>query len=335
MSESSTEQAEKEIDGSLKLCTFCMRLIGLSFQPPKTATANLLQKLMLAISVLSICYHVFSEIVFIGLALSNSPKVEEVVPLFHTFGYGALSYFAANFLGIWFYNATPIAIYFYQVLVQGQSDAQVGFVWVSWYPFDKYEPFNHVAVYIFEMFAGESNLLLPADRANHLRLGLRQIRALEPSHRLIVQITFVWVSDKYEPLNQVTVYIFEMFAGQTCVWIMIGTDLLFSTMASHICLLLRLLQRRLESVANSEQKTPTECYKDIVDNIKLHQRLIRHCSSKVLYLFGIPLSLSLPSITFRHSFIGTLVKSDSTSKLTSISSGSSPYNVNEGREFFT
>ncbi|KAJ2946490.1 hypothetical protein O0L34_g12538 [Tuta absoluta] len=267
MSELNTEQAENEIDESLKLCKFCMRLIGLSFEAPKTATGNLLQKAMLALSVMSICYHVFSEIAFIGLALSNSPKVEEVVPLFHTFGYGALSiakvfvlwykkdvfaqliqelveiwpvsplgdeaqmiksksltalritsscYFAANFLGIWFYNATPIAIFFYQLIVQGRSDAQVGFVWVSWYPFDKHQPLNHVAVYIF-----------------------------------------------------------EMFAGQTCVWIMIGTDLLFSAMASHICLLLRLLQRRLEAVANSEQKAPAECYKDIVDNIKLHQRLIR------------------------------------------------------------
>lgn len=91
MSESTIEQAKREIDDSLVLSAFCMRRIGLSFQDPMTGSAYLRQKLMLILSVCSICYHVFSEIVFIGLTLSNSPRVEDVVPLFHTFGYGALS----------------------------------------------------------------------------------------------------------------------------------------------------------------------------------------------------------------------------------------------------
>lgn len=60
-----------------------------------------------------------------------------------------------NVSGVWFYNVTPIAIYFYQLWWQGQEDARVGFVWVSWYPFDKHKPLSHVAVYIFEMFAGK------------------------------------------------------------------------------------------------------------------------------------------------------------------------------------
>ncbi|XP_026323287.1 odorant receptor 4-like [Hyposmocoma kahamanoa] len=125
-------------------------------------------------------------------------------------------YFAVNVSGVWFYNLTPIGIYFYQ-LWQGQ-DARVGYVWVSWYPFDKHKPIAHVAVYIF-----------------------------------------------------------EMFAGQSCVWIMIGTDLLFSAMASHICLLLRLLQKRLESLASSD-RTNEEYYQEIITNIKLHQRLITYCN---------------------------------------------------------
>lgn len=91
MSESTIEQAKREIDKSLVLSAFCMRRIGLSFNKPQSAAAYLRQKLMFTLSVCGICYHVFSEIVFIGLTLSNSPRVEDVVPLFHTFGYGALS----------------------------------------------------------------------------------------------------------------------------------------------------------------------------------------------------------------------------------------------------
>lgn len=91
MSTVTIEEAKKEIDKSLNLSAFCMRRIGLSFTKPKSAKAYLAQKLMFILSVISICYHVFSEIVYIGLTLSNSPRVEDVVPLFHTFGYGALS----------------------------------------------------------------------------------------------------------------------------------------------------------------------------------------------------------------------------------------------------
>lgn len=88
------EQAKREIDESLILSVFCMRRIGLSFESPKNTSAYLRQKLIFVLSVCGICYHVFSEIVYIGLTLTNSPRVEDVVPLFHTFGYGALSEYA-------------------------------------------------------------------------------------------------------------------------------------------------------------------------------------------------------------------------------------------------
>ncbi|KAI8429745.1 hypothetical protein MSG28_000298 [Choristoneura fumiferana] len=210
------EEARGEINATLSLCLFCMRWIGLSFDPPANARAYMRQKLMFIVSVCAIVYHVFSEIVYIGLTVSNSPRVEDVVPLFHTFGYGALRYFAMNMGGVLFYNVTPICVYFYELWI-GQN-AKVGFVWVSWYPFDKYQPINHIFVYIF-----------------------------------------------------------EIFAGQTCVWIMLCTDLLFSGLASHIALLLRLLHSRLETLAETE-KTNEEYYQEIIGNIKLHQRLIRYCN---------------------------------------------------------
>ncbi|XP_060810426.1 odorant receptor 4 isoform X2 [Amyelois transitella] len=125
-------------------------------------------------------------------------------------------YFFMNVAGVWFYNVTPIGVYLYALLMD--QEATIGFVWVSWYPFDKHKPFAHFAVYLF-----------------------------------------------------------EIFAGQTCVWIMVGTDLLFSGMASHIGMLLKLLQRRLEIVATTA-KTDEDNYQEILENIKLHQRLIRYCN---------------------------------------------------------
>ncbi|XP_045451674.1 odorant receptor 85c-like [Melitaea cinxia] len=268
MDESTKKTAKLEINKSLSLSIFSMRHIGLSFDKPKNASAYFRQKLIFVASVCGICCHVFSEFINIVLTFASSPRVEDVVPLFHTFGYGALSiakvfvlwykntvfgelidelagiwpmppldenasiikekslaalrvshrwYFAVNVLGVWFYNLTPIIIYFYRAW-QGH-DTQMGFVWVSWYPFDKHQPIAHIAVYLF-----------------------------------------------------------EIYAGVTCVWIMISSDLLFSGMASHIALLLRMLQKRLESLGSVE-KTDDDHYEEIRSNIKLHQRLISYCSN--------------------------------------------------------
>lgn len=91
MTDFNKERAKNEIAESLTLSTFCMQRIGFSFNRPNSFASYYSQKLMFILSVCGICYHVFSEIVFIGLTLWNSPRVEDVVPLLHTFGYGALS----------------------------------------------------------------------------------------------------------------------------------------------------------------------------------------------------------------------------------------------------
>nr|QPX50372.1 odorant receptor [Helicoverpa armigera] len=264
MSESTIEQAKREIDESLVLSAFCMRRIGLSFQEPKTGSAYLRQKLMLIVSVCGICYHVFSEIVFIGLTLSNSPRVEDVVPLFHTFGYGALS---------------------------------IAKVFVLWYKKDVFRQLLNELAGIWPM---------PPLEEEAQTIKNKSLAALRITHRWyffinvsgvwfynltpivvylfgLIQnkddtIGYVWSSwypfDKHQTLAHIAVYLFEIFAGQTCVWIMVSTDLLFSAMASHISILLRLLKRRLESVGTGDD----DHYQEIVGNIKLHQRLITYCN---------------------------------------------------------
>lgn len=107
------EQARSEIDKSLSLSGFCMRRIGLSFIKPKNRSEHWKQKAMFMLSMASICYHVFGDMIYIALTLSNSPRVEDVVPLLHTFGYGALS----KYLPILYTFLCPdVAIIFYMVI---------------------------------------------------------------------------------------------------------------------------------------------------------------------------------------------------------------------------
>ncbi|XP_053600219.1 odorant receptor 85c-like [Plodia interpunctella] len=258
---------KKEIDDSLRIYAFCMRRIGLSSDSSGTAVSYVLQQLMFAASVCGICYHVFSEIVFIGLTLAHSPKVQDVVPLFHTFGYGALS--IAKVFVLWYkkdvfkqlmnelatiWPAPPLDDE--HQLIKDKSLTALGIAH-RWYFFVNlagvwFYNITPIGIYLHQLFLGQN-----------------------------AEIGFVWVSwypfDKHQPVAHVFVYIFEIFAGQTCVWIMVGTDLLFSGMASHIGMLLKLLQRRLETVAKVD-RTDEENYNEILENIKLHQRLIRYCN---------------------------------------------------------
>lgn len=65
---------------------------------------------------------------------------------------------------------------------------------------------------------------------------------------------------------------------------MVSSDLLFSGMASHVGLLLRLLKKRLQLFAY-EDKTPDEYYNEIKECIKLHQRLIRRVKDHYVDFF--------------------------------------------------
>lgn len=84
-------EAKAEIDKSLNFAFFCVRQFGLTFEPTKNPYHYTREKLMVILSFVTICYHVFSELVYIVLVLAHEPKVETVVPLLHTFGYGFLS----------------------------------------------------------------------------------------------------------------------------------------------------------------------------------------------------------------------------------------------------
>ncbi|XP_028025227.1 odorant receptor 4-like isoform X1 [Bombyx mandarina] len=261
------EQAKSEIDGSLVLSSFCMKRIGLSFESPKDFSSLLRQKIMFLLSFCGICYHVFSEIVYIGLTLTNSPRVEDVVPLFHTFGYGALS--IAKVLSLW-----------YKKDIFSQLLKELSEIWPTT-PLDEdaqsIKTRSLSALHMTQRWYFATNVL-GVWFYNVTPIVKYMYRWLKEGDG---QIGFVWVSwypfDKNGTVAHIAVYIFEIFAGQTCVWIMVSTDLLFSGMASHISMLLKLLQRRLQCFGTTPQ-TDDVNYQEIIAIIKLHQRLIRYCN---------------------------------------------------------
>nr|AII01099.1 odorant receptor [Dendrolimus kikuchii] len=90
-------------------------------------------------------------------------------------------YFTINMIGVGFYCVTPIITYFYHYF-QGQ-ESTFGFVWVSWYPFDKYSTIGHFVVYVFEIFIGMitvwimvSTDLLFSGMASHIGLLLMLLK---------------------------------------------------------------------------------------------------------------------------------------------------------------
>ncbi|XP_050359076.1 odorant receptor 4-like isoform X2 [Nymphalis io] len=245
-----------------------MQRIGLSFDKPKTTSAYFRQKLMFVASVCSICCHVFSEFINIVLTFASSPRVEDVVPLFHTFGYGALS--IAKVFVLWYKNT-----------VFGELIEKLAGIWPM-------PPLDDDALQNKE----KSLMALRVSHRWYFSVNIMGVWFYNITPIIIyfyrvwqgqdTQIGFVWVSwypfDKHQPIAHIAVYLFEIYAGVTCVWIMVSSDLLFSGMASHIALLLRILQSRLESVG-SLKKTDEEHYEEIQSNIRLHQRLISYCNN--------------------------------------------------------
>nr|QIJ45816.1 olfactory receptor [Glyphodes pyloalis] len=84
--------------------------------------------------------------------------------------------------------------------------------------------------------------------------------------------------DHSNPAAHTFLFIFEMFGGLSSVNAMLSADILFITMASHISMLLRLLQVKIRriGVSNDAQIGLQDNYNTIVEVIKIHQRLISY-----------------------------------------------------------
>ncbi|KAJ8734097.1 hypothetical protein PYW07_014648 [Mythimna separata] len=110
-------------------------------------------------------------------------------------------------------------------------------------------------------------------------LGYRKMRGIPAALGYVWQMAYPF--DKTQPVVHGLVYVFETCSGCISVCCMLGSDLLFMTMASHISMLLRLLQDQIRHLGTKESQDLIEfgsndCYQDIVEIVKIHQRLIRY-----------------------------------------------------------
>lgn len=85
-------QAKREIFESFSLCTYSLRNIGIVIDRTQSNLVHLLRhQLLIGLCFLTILYHVISDVVFLVDVMLKSPTVMDIVPGFHTFGYGLQS----------------------------------------------------------------------------------------------------------------------------------------------------------------------------------------------------------------------------------------------------
>uniref|UniRef100_A0A0K8TVB7 Odorant receptor n=1 Tax=Epiphyas postvittana TaxID=65032 RepID=A0A0K8TVB7_EPIPO len=271
------DTSRREIHRTLDLCNFCTRMIGLSFidEPPTSVFAKIKTTSIFVISALALILLVVGEIAYVTSLILRTTSVAEFVTSLHIVGYGSMS--ISKLLTLWFKRHTfrkliedlediwPVAPENQEeedIKQKSLKDLRLG---QSWYAF-----FNVLGVVMY----------------NITPIGIHLYRR---SRGMPSVMGYVWhvayPFDKTQPINHVFVYAFECFAGASSMWSMVSSDMIFTTMASHIGLLLRVLQvkiRRLGLTATDGDASPstellhTGYYQEIVNLIKIHQRLISY-----------------------------------------------------------
>ncbi|XP_026764626.2 odorant receptor 4 isoform X1 [Galleria mellonella] len=275
MSKDKTLIAKKEIYGTLRSCNFFIRRIGLSFVDKKPNTflqkINVLSSFITASSFVALM--LISEYVYIVYLLAKSVTLEKLMGSYlHIAGYDTMSF--GKLLTIWYKKNT------FRRVVNDLAD-----IW----PVDEKNPEavaiknkclstlrSRQSLYIFWNVLGVwlYNLTPVALHLYRLARGI-------PS-----DLGFVWQMyypfDKTKPIVHEFVYIFETASGLYSVCCMLSSDVFFITMASHISMMLRILQVKIRSLGVVESADGKligglhNCYDEIIDLINVHQRLIRY-----------------------------------------------------------
>ncbi|XP_061713693.1 odorant receptor 4-like [Cydia pomonella] len=266
-------RALTEIYKSLELCNYCTRMIGLSFidAVPSNAWARARSGALYAVSALAVMLLVAGEITYVAGLVINTSSVAEFVSSLHIVGYGMMG--TSKLLTLWFKRHTFRRLLIdlaeiWPVTCENEEEDKIKEeslralrLGQSWYTF-----FNVFGVAMY----------------NITPIGVYLYRRIQnqPS-----DLGYVWHAtypfDKTKSIYHEFVYAFEVFSGTSSVWGMLGSDMMFTTMASHISMLLRQLQvkvRRLAANADpaGQSLDSIDCYGDIVKLVKIHQRLISY-----------------------------------------------------------
>ncbi|XP_050665434.1 odorant receptor 4-like [Leptidea sinapis] len=208
---------------------------------------------------------VFGELFYVFQQLVTSSSVVDFVASLHIAGYDSMSF--GKLLTIWYKRDVfknllieladiwPISEKDFEansIKLKKLSQLRITQFWYAFWNLLGLWLYNltPIAIYMFRKIQGS-----PAD------LGL------------IWHVSYPF--DKTQPVYHEVAFIFETYGGVVSVWSMLGSDILFMTMSSHISMLLRLLQLKISrlSYQNSRDKN---AYDDIVAVVKIHQRLINY-----------------------------------------------------------
>ncbi|XP_062528341.1 odorant receptor 4 isoform X1 [Bombyx mori] len=270
MSESDQKFARMEILETLKLCNFCIRRVGLSFidEVPLTVLAKLKKYFLFIFSSSMLVLMLAGEVAYVAGQMINSASIEEFVGSYlHIAGYDTMSF--GKLITIWYKRNTfkqlveELAV-IWPVSIKDEVAAQIKrdslsalklrqFLYAFW---------NVLGVWLYN--------LTPI-----AILLYRKMRGTPGELGFVWQLLYPF--DKTQPIFHEIVYVFETFSGVISVCCMLGSDLLFMTMSSHISMLLRLLQvqiRRLATTEGRNYESDNDCYDEIISVVKIHQRLI-------------------------------------------------------------
>ncbi|XP_026764625.1 odorant receptor 4 isoform X1 [Galleria mellonella] len=275
MSEDTTI-AEKEIHNTLFYCNFFIRNIGLSFidEIPTTYARKII---VFSSFVVVFCFLVLlllGQIIFIIILMVNSVSVEQFIggSNLHVFGYGIMCF--GKLLTLWYKKNTfrqvvkeladiwPIVETNPEVVIIKDNSLKTlrsrEIAYIAW---------NVLGVWFF--------ILTP------VMLHLYRLARGTPSNLGLVWRLY-YPFDATKPFIHEFVYVFEIISGFACVCCMLGSDIFFISMTNHISMLLRLLQDKIKSLGQEDERgsiiQPLDCYDEIVAVVQIHQRLIRYAN---------------------------------------------------------
>ncbi|XP_059049028.1 odorant receptor 4-like [Achroia grisella] len=272
MSETRT-LAEKEIHNTLLYCNFFIRRVGLSFIDD-VPTTNLRKIIVLSHFVIATSLAILiliGEQGYVVYLLSKTVSVEQLLDgNLHVLGYGIMSF--GKLLTLWYKKNTFRQVVKELADIWPVAEKNPKAVAIKNSSLKSLRSVETLYVYLTIIGACFYNL---TPVVLHI---YRLIRGIPTDLGYVWQLYYPF--DKSKPVVHEFVYIYEVSAGMACVFCMVGCDVFFITMASHIGMLLRILQVKIRSIGTSDGDTVVrgslDCYDEIVAVVKIHQRLIKY-----------------------------------------------------------
>ncbi|XP_059049030.1 odorant receptor 4-like [Achroia grisella] len=273
MSEDTKKIAEKEIHNTLRFCNFFIRNVGLSFvdEIPTTYFKKIFVLGYFVAALSLILLILIGEHAYIIYIFHNLVSLEQLIGSnLHIIGYGIISF--GKLLTLWYKKNT-----FRQVVKEladiwpvAETNAKAVAIKNS-----SLKSLRSIEIlYVFLNVIGVSFYTLTPVALHIYRLT----RGIPTDLGYVWQLYYPF--DQTKPVVHELVYMYEIFAGMACVSCMLGCDVFFITMASHISMLLRILQVKITSIGTPDGdklvRESLDCYDEIVAVVKIHQRLIRY-----------------------------------------------------------